>query len=554
MDEAIEKSTMRKVYMRLLPFAMLSYILAYVDRINVSFASLTMRGDLGLSATDYGFALGTFFLGYFIFEVPSNVVMEKVGARIWIARIMITWGIFAGLMAFVTDKTSFAVVRFLLGVAEAGFFPGMLLYFTYWFPRKHHARIVSSFLAGLPIAVALGAPISAYLLSLHGMFGLKGWQIMYLVEAIPTILIGLLTLIVLTDRPEQAKFLNAEQKAWLVNRLNAERQVTGEPVTHNMWRALRDPKVLMLTLMYLAITLASLAMLALQPDYSPTVTGWIKAVFPGIHKDVATMLIVLIPYVIGLIGMLIWSRVADNDLWNAMINGKVLLMAINYFGIVTASLGLLYFIPQIIKASGGGATMMSGILTGIVQPFGFQGKVAVTEDVAAVLLTMIPYTAGGIAMVTWGRVSDRMNERRWNLLAACALATGGLVFAGYSVTPAGKELLGGSWALLLGMSLATMGFYGSKGPFFAMPPMFLRGTALAGGFAWINSIGNLGGTVGPYYVGYMKDLTGDFSGGLYGLALLCLISAIVCALFLHIPEPEKTTEEIAEGKTGRQTA
>ena len=223
MEAAIEKSAMRKIYLRLLPFAVLSYILAYIDRINVSFAGLTMRGDLKLSATDFGFALGTFFLGYFIFEVPSNVIMEKVGARIWIARIMITWGIFAGAMAFVFDTTSFSIVRFLLGVAEAGFFPGMLLYFTYWFPRRHHARIVSGFLVGLPVAVALGAPISTGLLSLDGLFGLKGWQIMYIAEAIPTIVVGFLTLLVLTDRPEQAKFLTAEEKEWITAKIASER-------------------------------------------------------------------------------------------------------------------------------------------------------------------------------------------------------------------------------------------------------------------------------------------------------------------------------------------
>src|ERR1700739_2354029 len=168
MDGAIEKSAMRKVYMRLLPFAILSYFLAYIDRINVSFAGLTMRGDLDMSATAFGFALGTFYWGYFIFEVPSNLVMEKVGARLWIARIMITWGLLAGATALVTGSTSFAAVRFLLGVAEAGFFPGIILYFTYWFPSRHHARIVSGFLIGLPIAVAGGAPISTALLGLDG--------------------------------------------------------------------------------------------------------------------------------------------------------------------------------------------------------------------------------------------------------------------------------------------------------------------------------------------------------------------------------------------------
>src|SRR5205814_1163874 len=203
--DLIEKSCMRKIYLRLLPFAILSYFLAYIDRINVSFAALTMRGDLGISAGDYGFALGTFYWGYFLFEVPSNVVLEKVGARLWIARIMITWGILAGLTALVTGTTSFGIVRFLLGVAEAGFFPGIVLYFTYWFPTYHHARIVSGFLIGLPIAVAGGAPISTALLGVDGLWGLRGWQIMYIAEGVPTVLVGLLTLLVLTDKPAQAK-------------------------------------------------------------------------------------------------------------------------------------------------------------------------------------------------------------------------------------------------------------------------------------------------------------------------------------------------------------
>ena len=427
------------------------------------------------------------------------MIMEKVGARIWIARIMITWGIFAGAMAFVFDTTSFSIVRFLLGVAEAGFFPGMLLYFTYWFPRKHHARIVSGFLVGLPIAVAFGAPISTGLLSLDGLFGLRGWQIMYIAEAIPTIVVGILTLIVLTDRPEQATFLNVEEKEWLAAKLASERRVTNEAAKFGFW------KVLVLTLMYVVITAASLGLLY----FTPQIREWLNAYFGAVPPVV----VVLLPYIIGTIGLLVWGRIADHNLWKAMINAKVLLLAVNYFGIVTASLGMLYFIPQIIKTLGNFSNMEVG------------------------WLTMIPYICGGIGMVTWGRVSDAMNERRWNLLVACVLSTGGLVLAGYTM---------GTWWALVGMSIAAVGFYGSKGPFFAMPPMFLSGTALAGaGFAWINSIGNLGGTVGPYYVGYMKDLTGNFAGGLYGLALLSLISAIVCALFLHIPDPAKRTDMAA---------
>jgi ACS family tartrate transporter-like MFS transporter len=423
MDRTLERSTMRKVYLRLLPFAILSYVLAYIDRINVSFAGLTMRTDLDMSAGTFGFAVGMFFWGYFIFEVPSNVILEKVGARLWIARIMITWGILAGLTAVVTGSTSFSVVRFLLGVAEAGFFPGIILYFTYWFPSHHHARIVSGFLIGLPFAVAVGAPISTALLGLDGLFGLRGWQVMYIAEAIPTVIIGVVTFFVLTDRPEQAKFLTAEERNWLVSTIAAERRAT--------------------------------------------------------------------------------EAVRKFTLWQALYNPKVLLLALNYFGIVTASLGMLYFIPQMIKSLGDYSNMTVG------------------------WLTMIPYTCGAIAMVTWGRISDRMNERRWNLFIGCVLSTVGLVIAGMTM---------GTWWALVGMSIAAMGFYGSKGPFFAMPPMFLSGAGLAAGIAWINSIGNLGGFFGPWYVGVMRDLSGSYAGGLYGLALLGLMAAIVCALFLHIPK------------------
>jgi ACS family tartrate transporter-like MFS transporter len=422
MDRTLERSTMRKVYLRLLPFAVLSYVLAYIDRINVSFAGLTMRGDLGMSAGTFGFAVGMFYWGYFIFEVPSNVILEKVGARIWIARIMITWGILAGLTAVVTGSTSFAIVRFLLGVAEAGFFPGIILYFTYWFPSRHHARIVSGFLIGLPVAVAMGAPISTGLLGLDGLFGLRGWQVMYIAEAIPTVVIGVITFFVLTDRPEQAKFLTAEERNWLVATIAAERRAT--------------------------------------------------------------------------------EAVRKFTLWQALYNPKVLLLALNYLGIVTASLGMLIFIPQMIKSLGDYSNMTVG------------------------WLTMIPYTCGAIAMVVWGRISDHMNERRWNLFIGCLFSAAGLVIAGMTM---------GSWWALVGMSIAAMGFYGSKGPFFAMPPMFLSGAGLAAGIAWINSIGNLGGFFGPWYIGVMKDLTGNYAGGLYGLALLGLVAAIICALFLHIP-------------------
>jgi len=421
MEADLEAQTMRKIYLRLLPFAFVAYSLCYIDRINSTFAALTMRGDLQMSATAFGFAVGTFYWGYFIFEVPSNIVMEKVGARLWIARIMITWGILAGVTAFVTGSTSFAIVRFLLGSAEAGFFPGMVLYFTYWFPAKHHARIVSGILAGFVVSVAGGAPISTGLLSLDGMFGLHGWQIMYIAEAIPTVILGFGTYFIMTDKPEQASFLTQAEKDWLRTKLASERQAK--------------------------------------------------------------------------------EAVRTFTLWQGMTNPTVLLLALNYFGIVTASLGMLFFIPQIIKSIG------------------------VADNMTVGWLTMLPYLCGGASLVIWGRVSDRMNERRWNLLGACTLSTLGLIMAGMTM---------GTWWALVGMSIAAMGFYGSKGPFWAMPPMFLTGTAAAGALAWINCIGNLGGFFGPWYVGVIKDFTGSFSGGLYGLAALGMLAALIAAFGLKI--------------------
>ena len=430
--EAVEASAMRKIYLRLLPFAIICYILAYIDRINSSFAALTMRGDLNMSAADYGFAVGTFYWAYFLFEVPSNVIMEKVGARIWIARIMVTWGIFATATAFVTGTTSFAIVRFLLGMGEAGFFPGLILYFTYWFPARHHARIVSGFLVGLPVAVAAGAPISTGLMGLDGLFGLKGWQIMYIAEGLPTIVLGVVCYFVMTNKPEQATFLTQQEKDWVSAKIAGERKAKEAVRTYSMLESMWNP--------------------------------------------------------------------------------KVLLLALNYFGIVTASLGIVFFVPQIIKSLGNLTNMQVG------------------------WITMIPYICGGISLVVWGRISDKMNERRWNLLLACVLSTGGLLLAGWTM---------GTWWSLVGVCMATMGFYGSKGPFFAMPPMFLSGAALAAGFAWIDSIGNLGGFFGPWWIGLMKDATGSFSGGLYGLALLTLVSSVVCWLCLHIPDP--TTAEDGKG-------
>src|SRR5271170_5977896 len=246
MNGSVEATAIRKVYLRVLPLLFLAYFVCYLDRINVGFAALTMNKELGFNASVFAFGASAFFWGYCLFEIPSNIVLEKVGARLWIARIMITWGLLAGLTATVSGATSFGVVRFFLGVAEAGFFPGIILYFTYWFPSYHHARIVSGFLIGLPVAVALGAPISTGLLGLDGLFGLRGWQVMYIAEGVPTVLIGIVTLFVLTDRPARANFLTVEEKTWLSAKLDSERKAKEAVRTFSMLQGMFDLKVLLL--------------------------------------------------------------------------------------------------------------------------------------------------------------------------------------------------------------------------------------------------------------------------------------------------------------------
>ena len=421
MAGTLERATMRKIYWRMLPFAILTYFLCYLDRINVGFAALTMNKDLGLDAATYGMAAGAFFWGYFLFEVPSNIILEKLGARIWIARIMVTWGLLSGATAFCTGPYSFLAVRFLLGLAEAGLFPGLVLFFTYWFPDWHRARIISGFMLALPIAVAAGAPLSTALLELNGLWGLAGWRWMYIVEAAPTVVLGVVVFLYVTDRPNQARWLRSEERDWLIATLAHERQSIERRRRVSLWESFWDPKVLLLSL--------------------------------------------------------------------------------NYFGIVTASLGMLLFLPQMVKQLG-----LTNMQVGWV--------------------SMIPYLCGAVGLLAWGWLSDRMGERRWNLFLGCLVAGLGLVIAG--------RFMGTPWAVV-GMSIAAVGLYGSKGPFWSMPSMFLTGTAAASGIAWINSIGNLGGFFGPTMVGWVKDYTGSFAGGLYVLAGLAVLSAAVTAFWLHIP-------------------
>jgi len=419
---AVERSAMRKVYWRLLPFGCLCMIVCYLDRINVGFAALTMRGDLGLSATAFGFGAGCFYAGYCAFEIPSNLALMKLGARFWIARIMLTWGLLSMAMALVWSTISFIAIRFLLGAAEAGFFPGMLLYFTFWFPAAHRGRMVAWFGVATPAAVALGGPISSLLMELNGVWGLEGWKWLFIGEGLPAVILGIVCLAYLVDGPTKAKWLTQEEKDWLAAEMERERLAVTEEHGHiSMWQALVNPKV--------------------------------------------------------------WS------------------LGIIYLGIITPSVGLVLFAPQIIKQAG-----LSNFATGFV--------------------TSIPYIAGVIGMIVWGHYSDRVNERRWNLFAGCVLSTVALVFAGLTV---------GTIVAVAAMCAATVGFYGSKGPFWALPNTILSGTAAAAGLAFINSLGNLGGWFGPTIVGWLADKTGGFQGGLYAIAAFCAMAAIVTVIGVAAP-------------------
>ena len=257
---------MRRVALRIIPFLMLCYFVSFVDRVNLGFAALDMVSDLHLSPTVFGFGGGIFFLSYFLFEVPSNLLLARVGARRWIARIMLTWGIFAGAMALVSGPRSLYLVRFLLGAAEAGFFPGVILYITYWFPAQYRARIIGWFTVAIPVSSFLGSPISAALLEADGWMGLRGWQWMFVLEAVPAVVLGLVCLVVLRDDPRDATWLKADERTWLLARLEADARrpmVIGEM---SLWRVLWNKHVLALAVVLAGSTAVSSGLQLWQPQ------------------------------------------------------------------------------------------------------------------------------------------------------------------------------------------------------------------------------------------------------------------------------------------------
>ncbi|MCY1267066.1 putative tartrate transporter [compost metagenome] len=301
MQQANESLVMRKIFVRIVPLLMSLYVLSYIDRINVSFAALTMNADLGISAYAYGWGAGIFFIGYCLFEVPSNLMLVKFGARKWIARILFSWGILACAMAWVQGPTSFLVLRFLLGAAEAGFFPGVVLYLTYWFPARYRGRIIAAFMLSIPLSLAVGAPLSTALLHLDGILGFKGWQWLFMIEGLPTVLMTAVVLACLPDSPAKAKWLRPEEQAWLEAELRKDTQTQHEKPKSSLAAVFKDPAVLLLCFIYFCATASNLGLSFFLPQivkgqgYSTTQTGLISA----------------LPYVFGCVGMLLIGNLSD---------------------------------------------------------------------------------------------------------------------------------------------------------------------------------------------------------------------------------------------------
>lgn len=429
---SLEKQTVRKVTRRIIPFVFFLYIISYLDRANIGYAALEMNDALGLTSQVFGLATGIFFIGYFLFEVPSNILMEKFGARVWIARILITWGIISMATGFVQEASHLYIIRFLLGVAEAGFFPGIVLYLTYWFRAKDHAKTIAMLMSAIPVSYIIGAPLSTWIMDNIHWFNVEGWRWMFLIEGAPAVIFGIVTLFYLADKPEDAKWLTEEEKNWLIAELEKERVKEAD-----------------------------------GKKGSAKHSGHIEAL-----RD-----------------------------------AKVWYFAIIYFVYIAGTLGVSYWMPQIID-----------------------GMSASLSNTQIGLIATIPYIVATIAMNWWSVRSDRKGER-W-LHAALPLLVGAITLIGAGVTL--QPVLG-----MLFITLSLTGMYCYKGPFWALPTTMLNPAQAAVGIAVVNSIGNLGGFIGPYAVGALKDLTGGTSAGLYFLSGL-----LVFAFFMLLVKREKPRVDI----------
>jgi ACS family tartrate transporter-like MFS transporter len=405
---------------RLIPFLFVLYVVAYLDRVNFGYAALEMNAALGISAEMFGFLSGIFFIGYLIFEIPSNVILQRVGARIWISRIMVSWGIVVIITAAASSALELAALRFVLGVAEAGFFPGLILYLTIWFRQRELAQAVALFMAALAISNIVGAPVSTWILDNIAWFGIAGWRWLFILEGIPAVVLGIATWLYLTDKPEDAHWLSDDEKTWLAAELAEEERLR---------------------------------------------------VKNGAGTDIRAV-------------------VADRSVWH---------LSLIYCTLVIGLYGTGFWMPQIIRALNPDASNFSiGVLM------------------------MIPFAAALVCMIAWGRHSDRTGERRWHtglppLAGGVALIGAGLLF---------EPVI----AFLL-LIVATVGIFCSFGPFWTRPAAVFTGIAAAVGIALINSVGNLGGFIGPTLMGYLAAVTGSLQGGLIALGACLVFCGIIAVAF-----------------------
>jgi len=410
-----EKALYRRLRWRLVPYLLLLYVIAWFDRVNISFAALTMNADLGFSAAVYGLGAGIFFAGYALFEVPSNLILARVGARRWIGRIMVTWGAISVAMMFVEGKWSFYALRFALGVAEAGFLPGILYYLGQWFPKAERARAVSWFMVGIPLSTVFGGPIAGMLLGLDGVLELAGWQWLFLLEGLPALVLGVVTWLWLPDSARDVRWLSADEQQHVLARVEAERRATEQR-----------------------------------------------------HK-------------------------ASSSLLFALTHPTVLLLCLVLFACQTGSYGMTMWIPQIVKEFSG----LSNLAVGFV--------------------SAIPYIGAAAAMLLVGASSDRSGERFLHVAVPSFIGAAGFVASAFLKSPV---------PALIALTVAAMGDLCTRGPFWALPSRFLSGSALAAGIALINTVGSLGGFVGPTMVGYVREATGGFTGGLLFLAGLLALAGV----------------------------
>jgi MFS transporter, ACS family, tartrate transporter len=411
-DTEFGRATMRRVTLRLLPLLFALYICNFVDRTNLSIAALQMNRDLRFSATAYGLGSGIFFLGYVVFEVPSNLILVRVGARWWIARIMITWGLVASAMMFVRTPAEFYSLRLLLGVAEAGFFPGIAYYLSQWFPSAQRARALAGFMTAIPLSAAVGNPFGAWLLGLDGRLGLHGWQWLFLLEGIPSVVLGVAVLALLTDHASEARWLSADQRVWLSTRLARDEDERSAPHGLSPLRALVHPMV------------------------------WLVA----------------LPYVL----------------------------------VNTAGYGYIFWAPTVIRDTLHVSNMTTGFISGAI------------ACVAAA------------AMFAIGASSDRTGER-------CLHAGGGALLAAFGC--AGAALMPTPLGRVAGLALMHIGVVSFLVVIWALCSLLLRGIAAAAGMALVNSLANIGGFVGPYLIGWLKDATGGTGGAFLVLGAMALVAA-----------------------------